>query len=96
MSMKNPHANHIFASLLLQQWLIFAFLSILRPKGTVIQRLLVKNLLVIIYVAISPSYPQDLSVRTGGADSMKFASQACSVTSQVWQTRKTLLASLEV
>lgn len=61
-----------------------------------IQGRLVKKLLVIIYVAISPSFAQYLSVKTGGTESMKFASQVCSLTSQVGQTRKTLVESLEV
>lgn len=64
MSMKNPHANQIFAALPAQQWLSFAFLSILRPNRIVVQRLLVKKLLIISYVAISPSCAQYLSVRT--------------------------------
>lgn len=96
MSMKNPHVNRAFAVLPLQWWRIFAFPFILRPKGTVIQRLLVKKLVVIIDVTISPNCAWDLSVRTRGADSTKFACQACLLTYQVWQTRKTLLELLEV
>lgn len=71
-----------FASLPLQYWLSSAFLSILRPEGTVIKRTSGKKLLVIIYVVSSSSSAPLHLCKTDGADSVKLAHP--SLLSNLW------------
>ena len=95
LSMKIFHAQQILLLCLFNTGLALLFYPFWGLKEEW-SRVFGKKFLVIIYVVSSSSSAPCISVGTDGADSVKFARQASSLTFQVQQTGKILQESLEV